>query len=821
MNTVTPDRDGKAVGGFSPHLRPRQLAWIALKPALVLLFTSSWAEAAPAGQSFDPQTLQQRGIDPELAYLLLDAPRYTSGVHAVSLTVNGQRRGRVDVRFDSQGTLCFDRPLLDTANLVVPAPLASTGCHDFLGEYPQTVIEQDPASLSVSLLVPTEALRPRQRELSGYQTGGFAGLLNYDVTGLYNRYGDDSSRFGSANTEVGFNAGDWIVRSRQVQTWQEQRSRTTHLEAYAQRTFAAQQAVLQAGQVTLYNPVLSTAQITGVQVFTEQALQDQAQGATIAGIANSPAQVEVRQNGALIHSTVVPAGPFSLTDVRRLNTRSDVEVTVKESTGEQRRFTVPAAMLGSGLAAPGYSVGAGRVRNIGQTEGDDPWVVSAGWSGALNPLVSVGAGALMAEDYRSTGASLGWLPWADGQLQLATQLADASGRENVRGLQTDLSLSQRLGQQWSITAGTSHRTPGYRELEDTAYDYREDDNGRRSRYRDQQSLSLGWAHPWLGAFNAGVSRTSTFNGDNSSRALASWGTSVRGVSVSASAEWQVSGRQNDDNAVYLTLSVPLGETRRGRTWMRNSGGEHRIGVGLSEQVNDQLSYRVSAEHDSRDQQVESTLGVSYLPRYSQLDLNYSRSDAERSSYQGGARGAIVAHGDGLTFSPYPVRDTFALVSVGDMAGIKLSTPSGPVWTDGLGQAVVSQVAAYGRSAVEVQTRSLPRNADISNGLAVISAGRGAVDRVEFGVAVTRRALLTVTTPQGQPLPRGATVSTADGEFVTLVQEGSQVFLPNVSDPRRLWVKGLGIKRCELHFSLEQKTDPQVYFETVAAQCLTP
>lgn len=821
MNTVTPDRDGKAVGGFSPHLRPRQLAWIALKPALVLLFTSSWAEAAPAGQSFDPQTLQQRGIDPELAYLLLDAPRYTSGVHAVSLNVNGQRRGRVDVRFDSQGTLCFDRPLLDTANLVVPAPLASTGCHDFLGEYPQTVIEQDPASLSVSLLVPTEALRPRKRELSGYQTGGFAGLLNYDVTGLYNRYGDDSSRFGSANTEVGFNAGDWIVRSRQVQTWQEQRSRTTHLEAYAQRTFAAQQAVLQAGQVTLYNPVLSTAQITGVQVFTEQALQDQAQGATIAGIANSPAQVEVRQNGALIHSTVVPAGPFSLTDVRRLNTRSDVEVTVKESTGEQRRFTVPAAMLGSGLAAPGYSVGAGRVRNIGQTEGDDPWVVSAGWSGALNPLVSVGAGALMAEDYRSTGASLGWLPWADGQLQLATQLADASGRENVRGLQTDLSLSQRLGQQWSITAGTSHRTPGYRELEDTAYDYREDDNGRRSRYRDQQSLSLGWAHPWLGAFNAGVSRTSTFNGDNSSRALASWGTSVRGVSVSASAEWQVSGRQNDDNAVYLTLSVPLGETRRGRTWMRNSGGEHRIGVGLSEQVNDQLSYRVSAEHDSRDQQVESTLGVSYLPRYSQLDLNYSRSDAERSSYQGGARGAIVAHGDGLTFSPYPVRDTFALVSVGDMAGIKLSTPSGPVWTDGLGQAVVSQVAAYGRSAVEVQTRSLPRNADISNGLAVISAGRGAVDRVEFGVAVTRRALLTVTTPQGQPLPRGATVSTADGEFVTLVQEGSQVFLPNVSDPRRLWVKGLGIKRCELHFSLEQKTDPQVYFETVAAQCLTP
>ncbi len=811
MNTVTTDPAGEAVPDCP--LRPA-LIRAALPLTMALLSADAWADA------FDAQTLHQRGIDPELAYLLLDAPRYTHGRHAVSMNVNGLRRGRINAQFDSQGALCFDRPLLDAADLVVPAPLGDSGCHDFLGEYPQTVVEQDPANLSISLVVPTDALRPRQRELSGFETGGFAALLNYDITGLYNRYGDDSSRFGSANTELGFNAGDWIVRSRQVQTWQDSRSRTTHLEAYAQRTFAEQQAVLQAGQINLYNPVLSSAQITGMQLFTEQALQDQEQGSTISGIANSPAQVEVRQNGALIHSTVVPAGPFSLTDVRRLNTRADVEVTVKESSGEARRFTVPAAMLGIGLPAPGYSLGAGRVRNIGNTRGDDPWVISGGWSGALGPRLSVGGGGLVAEDYRAAGVSLGLLPWPDGQVQLSTQVADAQ-RQRERGLQTDLTFSQRLGQQWSVTAGTSHRTMGYRELEDAAYYDSRDDEGRRTRYRDQQSLSIGWAHPWLGAFNGGMARTTTFNGENSSRALASWGTSVRGVSLSASAEWQVSGRQNDENAVYLNLSVPLGENRRGRAWVRNSGGEHRIGLGVNEQVDDQLSYRVSAEHDSRDRQVESTLGVSYLPRYAQLDLNYSRSDAERSSYQGGARGAVVAHSSGVTFSPYPVRDTFALVSVGDMPGVKLTTPSGPVWTDAFGQAVVPQVSAYGRSPVEVQTQSLPRNADISNGLAVITAGRGAVDRVEFGVALTRRALLTVTTDNGKPLPRGATVSTADGEFVTLVQEGSQVFLPNVLDARRLWIKAAGMSRCELQVDLAQKADPQVYFETAPARCVTP
>ncbi|WP_458372076.1 fimbria/pilus outer membrane usher protein [Pseudomonas lactis] len=811
MKTVLSYRDGEAVPDpFASPALALVLLLCALIPAKVCAEDSS-------SSGFDAQTLQQRGIDPQLASLLLAAPRYAAGQHTVSLRVNGQRRDRLTVNFDQQGNLCFDRALLDAANLVPPGE--TEGCHDFLARYPQTLVEPDPATLTVSLVVPTDALRPVQQDISGYETGGFAGLLNYDLSGFYNRFGDDASRFGSANTEVGFNAGDWIVRSRQVQTWQDGLSRSTHLQAYAQRTFASHQAVLQAGQINLYNPVLSGAQITGVQVLTEHALQEQGQGALIQGIANSPAQVEVRQNGALIHSTVVPAGPFALTDVRRLNTRSDVEVTVKESVGGERRFTVPAAMLGLGLPAPGYSVAAGRVRNVGDAEGEDPWVISGGWTGALHPQLTLGTGVLAASQYRSVGASLGWLPWLDSQIQLSTQVSNSQAREKVSGVQTDLSWSQRLGEQWSISAANSWRSIGYRELEESTYT--RDDSNRDSRYRDQQSLNLGWSHPQLGAFSAGVSRSANFAGDSSSRALASWGTSIGAVSLSASAEWQMGGRQQQDNAVYLNISVPLGESRRLRSWVRNSGGENRTGLGITEQIDDQLSYRVSAEHDSSDHQVETTLGISALPRYSQLDVSYSRSDAERSSYQGGARGGVVLHGDGVTFSPYPVRDTFALVSVGDMSGIKLSTPSGPVWTDWQGQAVVPQVAAYGRSPVEVQTRSLPRNADINNGLAMVSAGRGAVERVKFGVGLTRRLLLTVSTDQGAPLPAGASVSSANGEFITLVQDGSQVFLPNVLGQSTLWITTPQGRRCQLRYSLPEKADPSVYFETAPARCHAP
>ncbi|WP_237885311.1 fimbria/pilus outer membrane usher protein [Pseudomonas sp. PGPR40] len=819
MNTVLIYRDGEAVPAIraavrAPLVRRQASLALLLTNALMVLDARGDVSLSP---SFDKNTLMQRGIDPALATSLMQAPRFTAGKHPVTLMVNGQRQGRIDVTFTREGALCFDRSLLDAANLNVPDRLLDDGrCHDFMGSSPQTVIEPDPASLVLSLIVPTDAIRPTTRDLSGYQTGGIAGLLNYDVTGLHSRYGDQSSRYASANTELGFNAGDWIVRSRQVQTWQDDVSRTTHLAAYAQRTFASQEAVLQAGQINLYNPVLAGAQITGVQMMTEQALQVEGQSAVIEGVAHSQAQVEIRQNGSLIHSTVVPAGPFALDNVRRLNLRSDVEVTVKEADGSERSFTVPAAMLGIGLPAPGYSLAAGQVRNTGDEQDGNPWVISGGWSGALTSQVLLSAGLTGAADYRAAGASVGLLPSPVAQVQATLTGTDASGKNASQGLQADLSVSHRLSEQWSLNAGSSYRTFGYRELEDAVFEGASDSS--KSRYRDQQSAALAWSHPWLGAFSSGLSRSSSFDGQSSSRALASWGTSIGGVSVSATAEWQVSGAHRSDDSVYLNLSIPLGESRRARTWARSSAGEYRSGMGLSERVNDQLGYRVDVEHDTRDKQVQSSVGVSLLPRYSQLDLNYTRADAERSSYQASARGGAVLHSGGVTLSPYPVRDTFALLSVGEMGAIKITTPSGPVWTDWQGQAVVPQINAYGRSAVEVDTKTLPRNADINNGLAVISAGRGAVDKVEFGITMTRRALLKVTTSNGAPLPRGATVNTEEGEFVTLVQDGGLVFLPNVLDSRALWITAPGLDRCELRFELPADADTKAYYETAPAKC---
>src|SRR5260363_177649 len=57
----------------------------------------------------------------------------------------------------------------------------------------------------------------------------------------------------------------------------------------------------------------------GHAIVPEYALDAQNTGAVVEGVASSPARVEVRQSGALIYSTLVPAGPFSLSALPLMN----------------------------------------------------------------------------------------------------------------------------------------------------------------------------------------------------------------------------------------------------------------------------------------------------------------------------------------------------------------------------------------------------------------------------------------------------------------------------------------------------------------------
>ncbi len=814
------------------------------RPTLIMGFAALWSlpgvvSALELGEGFDLAALTTHGIDPKVSDYFRSAARFREGVHVVGLRVNGNPLGLVDARFDHEGRLCFTPGLLEKAGLVKPREILREGatpdaaCHDFLAAFPTTMLRLRPGTEEVTLVVPTQSLRAPQWEAGPFSTGGAAALFNYDVLGFDSHSRSGPSRFISAYTEAGFNLEDWVVRSRQFYVSDNGKTRTEHLYAFAQRDVAALQSTFQVGQISSHNPLFGGVQLSGLQFYPDGQSRAAAGGnnAVVEGLAQSQSRIEVRQSGALIHSTLVPEGPFRLAGLPLLNATSDLDVSVIDVRGVRRSFVVPAASFaGAGPAAPGYYFSVGKLRKNTLEEGPSPRVAMASGTWGLGRDSSAGLGVLSADDYGAAGGTLSSVFMQRVSVGARHNLSRDS-KNAVSGSRSSVSVSSPVLANVDVNLSATTQTQGYREVTEAGRVARPDELG--SRFKNQYTAGMSWADPMLGVFSLGYTRSAQFDGRTSEHVFTSWNKSFSRADVALIADSQVGGTRSDrdvtragnrreraldnDLSVRLQVSVPLGGDRRVHSYTSRRGDQFTAGTSLSERVNEYVNYEVGVERDLKARQASVRGQVDLLPRYTRVGLGVSR-DPQGSSYTGQLQGGVVAHAGGLTFSPYPVQDTFGIVSVGDIGAAKVETPQGPVWTDFSGQAVIAGLPAYTNSRVEVQTPSLPRRVDLKNGTQVLTAGRGSFNAVDFDVVKVRRILLTAKDQQGRPLPQGASVFGRGDRFLTSVVGEGMMFLNDVNEAQSLRVSLPDASTCLLRIDLKSQPDNDKFYETTSAVC---
>jgi len=177
---------------------------------------------------------------------------------------------------------------------------------------------------------------------------------------------------------------------------------------------------------------------------------------------------------------------------------------------------------------------------------------------------------------------------------------------------------------------------------------------------------------------------------------------------------------------------------------------------------------------------------------------------------------VVAHAAGITFSPEPIQESFAIVKLDKkVAGIAVDTGQGRVWTDFWGQAVVPSLPAYQSSNVELNTETLPKNADVRNGLQSVKVGRGAVTQLNYQLLRERRALLNVTLPDGRPLPKDSLIVDSDQQYITSSVDNGVVFINNIPASGTLLVAAEnGNEAYRLMYPLNEQPDLENYYETL-------
>ncbi|MCF4995596.1 fimbria/pilus outer membrane usher protein [Pseudomonas syringae] len=773
---------------------------------------------------FNLAVLNARGLDPRLADYFRQAPRFPQGEQSVTLSVNDVPRGRFAVTFDEQGALCFTPSLLEHGGIrppQTPAPDDAADCTLFAQRFPDAVVQADPARGHVALLLPTAELLPDRPAQRSFVNGGTAGLFNYDALVLGSRYGGQSTQYRSVNSEIGFNAADWAFRSRQAYSEFDGDGRLEHLYAYASHTSERYAANLQLGQLNMMSPLFSGEAFNGLQVQPESALLelgDDSAGARVEGIAYSAARIEVTQNGALIYTTVVPSGPFTLVGLPLLSQSVDLEVTVHEEDGQQRRFIVPATQLRGVMPGklPGYNVAAGQVRRYAQDEREAPSFIAGSKDWRLGPNWQTTAGAMLGSGYQS----LGWAVQgaANDRLVLsARQVVSRAQDQQLSGAQLQWTANGLLGAGLSAGVALTQQTEDFRTLSDTTWNPRTDQPFQRVRNQVSTSLSTGNSN--LGAFSASYSRFSMFDGTATSRVALAWSQQIRRANLSFTIERDVAGAPEDarGTAAYLSVNLPLGIGRSARGYVRNDAiGGTRSGLRYNEQLSDTVAYSLGAERpDAGEIGLNGRLNL--LPRYTQLDMGYADTGAGQS-YDLGARGGMVVHGEGVTLSPYPLRETFAVLKAGETAGVKLNTPRGPVWTDSAGHAVAASLPAYGKGRVEIDTASLRRNVDVHNAYLDVEAGRGAVPRLAFEMVSARRILLQARMADDSFVSKGMGVFDEQGQYVTSVLDVGQIFLADAQSEAALHVRLPDGGRCRLEFVMTETQTADALYETAPATC---
>ncbi|MDT0205983.1 fimbria/pilus outer membrane usher protein [Serratia marcescens] len=773
--------------------------------ASALLFLLVWPMTKTAASGFDVKTLAQLGYNADIA-AFFNTARFLPGVHRVMLEVNAAQRYQEEVRFDSEGELCLDERLAQTLRLRVASPPGR--CERLETYWPQAVVRVFPGAFRVEITLPEVAFDPDK--LRTEQSGGHALLLNYDLYAnrRQGRYGNQQTL--QAMLEPGINLSNWVLRNRSSYSNDENGSRLEVYETSASKDFPGWGAFVQlgefsAGGVLSGNVPLSGGQLASVDIGGHNAaLTVPLQGSVV-----NPATLEVKQHGQLIFRTLLPAGPFSLSELGPVMAGVEAEVTVIETDGRRQRFTVTPDTGDPADRSGGYRLAAGRYQPYGGDHyGTSPPALLLGEKAFRLGQGQITVGGLLAHTYKRLGwqGSLG----DDGGNWLSGSAIFTRGRQPGAQLETQGQVA--MGRSLALSLSSQYRTEGFREADEGLLNPSSVE-AETARLRYSGGLALSWRALNAGVLAYSLSHERYYRGSRRSwtHALA-YGASLGRATLSVNLQ----SSAYDRAAVYAGLSLPWGAGSVSSRLQARRNKQMTLGGSwqgpLSERLNGYLDVTRDADGD-----YQSAGNLNGETPYTRLGLGASRSGQGSTSLSLSSSGGLgVANGTWVT-SPQRIGDTFAVMKVPGQSGVKISG-SGNGVTDFAGDALLPVLMPYMPLRAQVDTLSLPLNLRLDSTDAALELARGTVAERRFRVTEVRQLLLTLRDESGAPLPTGASVYDEQGQLLgTLIGEGN-LMLVNDDIGKALRVRRLNMNECVVSYAVPAAFDPSVLYEEGDGVC---
>jgi len=539
---------------------------------------------------------------------------------------------------------------------------------------------------------------------------------------------------------------------------------------------------------------------------------------SVSGISSIPTAAEIYSNNIRMGTQNVPAGPFAITNVPALNGAGELQVVVTNALGQQQVITQPfyvtSQLLKPGLSEFSFSAGSERY-NYGLKNADyQGFIGSAYYRYGITDTLTVQARAEGDNSVRGAGIGADYVIGYLGVVSVGIA-ASSSGGDIVGASGTGERYLLGFSRQASMVSfgvQSTWATPNYREIGDSPV---QEAQVTRASFNvalpaEAGSLALIWSgQRYRDSTPASPTYDSQSGTLNIYTASYSVGLGKYGyLTLSASR----SSGLSDQTQLLALYTLPFGTTSTGPADTTITlGGQSTRGDGQSSTygtldlqhpnpVGEGWGYYAHAQTDD-----SYTAGAAYWGRYGRYAVDASYANGQ-SAVRGAISGGVGLVG-GHAFLAPPIDQSFALVSVGDVAGARVLQENIDVGVTGAdGTLILPRLPSYTPINIAIDPTTIPLDSTLGRTVQKVVL----LDRT--GIVVTfeshreRNALIRLTQSDGSPMPAGAVARVAGRAEPYPVAMGGEVYITDLGDLQDIDVTWHG-KTCRVSVALAKTASP--------------
>lgn len=811
---------------------------------------------------FNDQFLLNRGANIDVSRFARGNP-VLAGTYRVKVNLNNTLKSTTDITFKDNGTpranACLTPLLL--AQVGVDTEVISdsfetddnTSCLDIKTYYPGATANYDTGKQAMDLQFPQIYILKRPAgyvDPSLWENGVPAAIVSYDINAWRSEGNGDTSETAYMGLHYGLNMGPWRLRSRGNLNWDKNNgSHYSSQDIYLQRDITPLKAQMVIGDSYTRGDAFDSVSLRGARMYNDDRMLPMGSSSyapVIRGVANSNAKVSVMQSGNKIYETTVPPGAFEINDLSTTGYGNDLLVTIEESDGSKRSFTVPFSSV-TQMLRPGatrWDIGVGELNN--DTLRDKPQVGYAqfyyglnntftGYFGAQYADMGFYAGLLglamnteigaFAFDVTQSHADIDDLGTLSGQSYRLTysKMVEATNTslnvaayrfstEDYLSLSDAASLQDGVKQQRYARQSYSSSTELYADYQRTKNQVQVSLNqpiGSDNSLYGSVYVSGTWQDYWN---NSGS--TSNYSlGYNNSFAYGSY-------SLSLQRSYDETG--NKDDSVYLSVSIPLNVFSNNNS--ERSGGFSNINMGVRSDLKGGTSLNSSASGNTKDNSMSYSVSAasstgsnsdlnqisgfgSLNSSYGPLGISASFGDDNSKQYSASYSGGMVLHSGGVAFAPGSIGETdaLALVKASGATGARLGYGNSEIDSSGYG--IMPYMSAYRENRVSLDISTLKNDVEVKGTSAVTVPRSGAIVLVNFETDEGRSLILELQRSDKGFIPLGADVFNEKNEPVGTVGQAGLAYVRGVNEQgllRVVWGSGKE-STCSVRYQFSENT----------------